>query len=171
MKLLGSHNIRKKGGECSTSRTTSPSKLEEMEFSKNCLLSADVDEEEDNSENPKVSSVMLVNQGKQSNSCPKDVTKHIQARSLEEDGNGYDSWHDNGSACSFEFHKGERTLQNPVIGPFFRHLPSKWNDAEKWLGDIPEEDQKVLAAFLFEKAGPQPTLVDLIIKRIKEKIP
>ncbi|XP_073114852.1 uncharacterized protein [Elaeis guineensis] len=54
-------------------------------------------------------------------------------RPLEEDGNGYDSGHDNGSTSSFEFHRGERALQHPAVGPFFRHIPSKWNDAEKWI--------------------------------------
>lgn len=54
-------------------------------------------------------------------------------RPLEEDGNGYDSGHDNGSTSSFEFHRGERGIQHPAIGPFFRHIPSKWNDAEKWI--------------------------------------
>ncbi|KAH7662816.1 Flavinator of succinate dehydrogenase protein [Dioscorea alata] len=38
-----------------------------------------------------------------------------------------------------------------------------------WQEEIPEEDEKVLAAFMSEKAGPMPTLADLIISRIKEK--
>lgn len=162
MKLLGAQNSRKKEDESRTSRTTSPSKLEEMEIAKDCLLAGDLDENEgqfvlqlnmharyliewlsffiycvfeciDSSKNSKVSSVMPVNQGNQSNSCSKDVAKQIQSRSSDDDGNEYDSGHDNGSTCSFEFHKGERTLQNQVATPFFRHLPSKWNDAEKWL--------------------------------------
>ncbi|MQL95904.1 hypothetical protein Taro_028569 [Colocasia esculenta] len=54
-------------------------------------------------------------------------------RSLAEESNGYDSGHDNGSASSFEFHRGERVLPSPVMGPFSRPVPSKWNDAEKWI--------------------------------------
>ncbi|KAM0938962.1 putative bystin [Dioscorea sansibarensis] len=38
-----------------------------------------------------------------------------------------------------------------------------------WQEEIPEEDEKILAAFMSEKAGPMPTLADLIINRIKEK--
>uniref|UniRef100_A0A1D1ZFF5 Uncharacterized protein At3g61260 n=1 Tax=Anthurium amnicola TaxID=1678845 RepID=A0A1D1ZFF5_9ARAE len=55
------------------------------------------------------------------------------ARSLAEESNGYDSGHDNGSTSSFEFHRGERTLPSPLVGPFCRPVPSKWNDAEKWI--------------------------------------
>ena len=54
-------------------------------------------------------------------------------RSIEEDGHGYDSEHDNGSTSSFEFHRGERSSLHPGVGPFSRHVPSKWNDAEKWI--------------------------------------
>ncbi|RWW68539.1 hypothetical protein BHE74_00023923 [Ensete ventricosum] len=50
----------------------------------------------------------------------------------DEENLGYDSGHDNGSARSFEFHKGERPLQQ-VSSPFVRNLPSKWNDAERWI--------------------------------------
>ncbi|KAG1342281.1 bystin [Cocos nucifera] len=35
--------------------------------------------------------------------------------------------------------------------------------------EIDEEDEKVLAAFMSGSAGPQPTLADLIIQKIKEK--
>ncbi|PKA61992.1 Remorin [Apostasia shenzhenica] len=51
----------------------------------------------------------------------------------EEDSNDYDSGHENASTSSFEFHRGEKTSQHPVIGAFSGHVPSKWNDAEKWL--------------------------------------
>lgn len=50
----------------------------------------------------------------------------------DEESLGYDSGHDNGSARSFEFHKGERPLQQ-ASSPFVRNLPSKWNDAERWI--------------------------------------
>lgn len=51
----------------------------------------------------------------------------------EEDCNGNESGQDNVSTNSFEFQRGERTVQHPVIGPFIRNAPSKWNDAEKWI--------------------------------------
>ncbi|KAL5977145.1 hypothetical protein ACLOJK_021487 [Asimina triloba] len=52
---------------------------------------------------------------------------------LEEDNTDYDSGIENASTSSFEFHRGERILHNPVWGPFARPMPSKWNDAEKWI--------------------------------------
>ncbi|XP_043688105.1 uncharacterized protein LOC122639341 isoform X2 [Telopea speciosissima] len=51
-------------------------------------------------------------------------------KSQEEDSTGYES---NASSSNFEFHKGERSLQNPMVRHFSRSIPSKWNDAEKWL--------------------------------------
>ncbi|CAL9771888.1 unnamed protein product [Musa acuminata subsp. burmannicoides] len=50
----------------------------------------------------------------------------------DEESFDYDSGHDNGSARSFEFHKGERPSQQ-ASSPFVRNLPSKWNDAERWI--------------------------------------
>lgn len=74
----------------------------------------------------------------------KGFTHHVQfstnlrsvhpMRSQDEDSTDYDSGHDNASSSSFEFHKGERTLHNPmVVRPYSRPVPSKWNDAEKWI--------------------------------------
>ncbi|KAK9085922.1 hypothetical protein Sjap_026333 [Stephania japonica] len=52
-------------------------------------------------------------------------------RATEEDNLDYDS---NASSSSFEFHKGERLVHNPVVrSSFTRPMPSKWNDAEKWI--------------------------------------
>ncbi|URE04631.1 Remorin, C-terminal region [Musa troglodytarum] len=39
----------------------------------------------------------------------------------------------NDTASSFEFHRVERIIQQPSLGLFSRHVPSKWNDAEKWI--------------------------------------
>lgn len=50
-------------------------------------------------------------------------------RTLEEENLDYDS---NASSSSFEFHK-ERSLQNSVSRSLSRPMPSKWNDAEKWI--------------------------------------
>ncbi|XP_077242238.1 remorin family protein [Tasmannia lanceolata] len=65
------------------------------------------------------------------NGC--DLSVIYPVKSLEEDSADYDSGHDNASSSSFEFHKGERTPHNPVFGHFSRPVPSKWNDAEKWI--------------------------------------
>ncbi|WOL16213.1 hypothetical protein Cni_G24995 [Canna indica] len=52
-------------------------------------------------------------------------------RSFDEGG----SFHNNGNdvASSFEFHRGERTIQQSSVSILYRHVPSKWNDAEKWI--------------------------------------
>ncbi|XP_072986185.1 uncharacterized protein [Typha latifolia] len=152
MKLLGSHGVRKKEGASNSSRA-SPSKLEDMEHSKNSLLAGEHDE--DRLEDCKDASTINLTaksgalRSEADTSLSKaentfqDVSYQLQpisslstvhpVRSLEEGGNGYDSCQDNGSTHSFEFHREERTVQHAVVGPFVRPIPSKWNDAEKWL--------------------------------------
>ncbi|CAL9163293.1 unnamed protein product [Musa hybrid cultivar] len=39
----------------------------------------------------------------------------------------------NDTVSSFEFHRFERIIQQPSLGLFSGHVPSKWNDAEKWI--------------------------------------
>lgn len=39
----------------------------------------------------------------------------------------------NDTVSSFEFHRVERIIQQPSLGLFSGHVPSKWNDAEKWI--------------------------------------
>ncbi|KAK8964420.1 hypothetical protein KSP40_PGU017399 [Platanthera guangdongensis] len=58
---------------------------------------------------------------------------HPMKHQEEEDNNNYDSGHESATTSSFEFHGGGRISHHPVIGPFSRQIPSKWNDAEKWL--------------------------------------
>lgn len=50
-------------------------------------------------------------------------------RTLEDDvdNEGY------ASSSSFEFHKGERSVYNPIGRSLLRPMSSKWNDAEKWI--------------------------------------
>ncbi|XP_073114030.1 uncharacterized protein [Elaeis guineensis] len=179
MKLLGAHSCIKIGG--SNSSQTSPSKIKDMENSKNRLLAGDFDEEvsckdskgaaelngvADSEASGVVLSTKEVSSYKQRNqpySCPKDLISkekvdmgHIKiqtvsknmsnqphsnsnlsmihpVRTLDVDADGYDSGHDNASTYSFEFHRVERTSQHLMIGPLNRHVPSKWNDAEKWI--------------------------------------
>lgn len=55
----------------------------------------------------------------------------IHPMRMHEDENlDYDS---NASSSSFEFHKGERSVHNSIARSFSRPMPSKWNDAEKWI--------------------------------------
>ncbi|KAL7211369.1 hypothetical protein ACSBR2_014278 [Camellia fascicularis] len=154
MKLIGAHQQRKKDGSNSNSSRTSPSKLEDAEFVKNSLLNnGDFDEEASSLE---VSSVKLSNsaaldagQSDQSSCQPrefmqKETVKMQQfsksdsgnsssvhpVRTLEEENLDYDS---NASSSSFEFHKGERSMHNPLTRSLSRPMSSKWNDAEKWI--------------------------------------
>ncbi|XP_022926610.1 uncharacterized protein LOC111433690 isoform X3 [Cucurbita moschata] len=52
------------------------------------------------------------------------------SKSLEDENLDYDS---NASSSSFEFHKGERSAQSSISRSHLRPMPSKWNDAEKWI--------------------------------------
>ncbi|EEC69669.1 hypothetical protein OsI_39100 [Oryza sativa Indica Group] len=117
MKLLGSH-----GGsigrvdEAKKSPRASPARLDADEddddHPKNSLLPQELDED-----------------------YPKDQSDSSRSRSDASHGragNGYDSG-------GFEFYREERPPPPPpaavavVGGTFFRQVPSKWNDAEKWL--------------------------------------
>ncbi|KAF5752715.1 hypothetical protein HS088_TW01G00631 [Tripterygium wilfordii] len=51
-------------------------------------------------------------------------------RILEDESVDYDS---NASSSSFEFDKGEKSSHNQLSRSFSRPVPSKWNDAEKWI--------------------------------------
>ena len=51
-------------------------------------------------------------------------------RIMEDDNLDYDS---NASSSSFEFHKGERSVNSHISRSISRPMPSKWNDAEKWI--------------------------------------
>ncbi|CBI30948.3 hypothetical protein VitviT2T_015478 [Vitis vinifera] len=155
MKLMGPHHQRKKDGSNSNSSRTSPSKLEDSEFVKNSLLAL-----EDEASSLEVSSVKLpgdvmpdLAQGDQISCQPKESLPRENGsvgrvktqqyskcdtgnsstihpvRTLEEENLDYDS---NASSSSFEFHK-ERSLHNSVSRSLSRPMPSKWNDAEKWI--------------------------------------
>lgn len=51
-------------------------------------------------------------------------------RILEDENLDYDS---NASSSSFEFHKGEKSVHHHINRSLSRSMPSKWNDAEKWI--------------------------------------
>ncbi|KAG8385249.1 hypothetical protein BUALT_Bualt03G0022400 [Buddleja alternifolia] len=157
MKLIGSYNQKKKGGSNSNSSRTSPSRLDDSEFVNNSLLEAqstDFAQEASSLDIPPTKSdsttsdaaqgdvnllqskepvpkengdagrfkMQLVSKGDSSNSSSVHPV-----RSYEDENLDYDS------TSSFEFHKGERSLQHSVSRPFSRPVPSKWNDAEKWI--------------------------------------
>ncbi|KAG8634710.1 uncharacterized protein LOC110604589 isoform X2 [Manihot esculenta] len=144
MKLMGPHHNRKKDGSNSNSSRTSPSRLDDAEFVNNSLLASN-DEEGDPAvdlsqvdqpscqpketllkENGNVGRVKMqqFSKGESGNS-----TAVHPMRSFEDDNLDYDS---NASSSSFEFHK-ERSVLNQFTRSLSRPMPSKWNDAEKWI--------------------------------------
>ncbi|XP_024017438.1 remorin 4.1 isoform X2 [Morus notabilis] len=160
MKLMGPHHLKKKDGSNSNSSRTSPSKLEDSDFVKNSLLAtANGDEEAPCLEVPsmKLSGTAALDRrqaeqtlNSQKESLPKEngnSTTRVRlqqsskgdssssstvhpVRIMEDDYLDYDS---NASSSSFEFHKGERSGHNPISRSISRPMPSKWNDAEKWI--------------------------------------
>ncbi|XP_057949889.1 uncharacterized protein LOC131144938 isoform X2 [Malania oleifera] len=159
MKLIRPHHGRKKEGSNSNSSRTSPSKLEDSEFVKNGLLASkngDFDEEAPSLDVPSANlpgeAVPDSGQDDRDSSRAKDLLPRKNGemghakmqqfsrpdtgklstihpvRNLEDENLDYDS---NASSSSFEFHKAERSLHNPRS--MSRPMPSKWNDAEKWI--------------------------------------
>ncbi|KAL5205701.1 hypothetical protein ABZP36_033910 [Zizania latifolia] len=118
MKLLGSHGSSKME-DASNSPRASPSRLVvDDDHPKNSLLAQELDEEY-----PK---------DRSDSSRSRSDASHVRA-GHGGGGNGYDSGHDAGGGGNFEFYREGRQAA-PVVGPFFRQVvPSKWNDAEKWL--------------------------------------
>nr|KYP52993.1 Remorin [Cajanus cajan] len=162
MKLLGPHHHRKKDGSNSNSSRTSPSRLEDAEFV-NSLLASKSDSLDDEVTSPSLEvhelkpsgdAVLNRRQGDQTSYEPKETmakengdmgrvkVQHFQKadtgssstihalRTTEDENLDYDS---NASSSSFEFDKGERPVNNPATRSLFRPIPSKWNDAEKWI--------------------------------------
>ncbi|XP_017411952.1 uncharacterized protein LOC108323747 isoform X3 [Vigna angularis] len=163
MKLLGPHHHRKKDGSNSNSSRTSPSRLEDAEFVNSLLASKNDNLEDEVTSpslevlSLKPSSDAVVDRkqsGKISHEAKETIAKengetgrvkmqHFQKvvgsgssstihalRSVEDENLDYDS---NASSSSFEFDKGERPGNNPATRSLFRPIPSKWNDAEKWI--------------------------------------
>ncbi|CAK7350166.1 unnamed protein product [Dovyalis caffra] len=162
MKLLGAHHHRMKDGSNNNSPRTSPSKLEDTEFVKNSLLASNCGDfsEEVAAPNLEVASVYLPGEavldlsqagqvsGQQMETLRKEIgdTGRVKmqpftkcekgnssavhpVRTVEDENLDYDS---NASSSSFEFHN-ERSLNNQLSRRFSRPMPSKWNDAEKWI--------------------------------------
>ncbi|KAK7246916.1 hypothetical protein RIF29_41787 [Crotalaria pallida] len=159
MKLMGP---RKKDGSNNNSSRTSPSRLEDAE-SVNSLLALENDNLDDEVTSPslevlslKPSSDAVLDRRKSDQTSyeaketiPKEngdvgrvKMQHFQksesgssstihlVRSIEDENLDYDS---NASSSSFEFDKGERHMSNPGTRSLLRPIPSKWNDAEKWI--------------------------------------
>ncbi|XP_022925890.1 uncharacterized protein LOC111433166 [Cucurbita moschata] len=152
MKLMGPHHHKKKDGSNCNSSRTSPSKLEDIEFARNSLLlSAESGDFED-----EVTSEKVLNQSvsdpkpsdrssglpkeflskensesvrNRMNQCSNSSTVH-PSKPIEDENLDYDS---NASSSSFEFHKGERSVHSSISRSHLRPMPSKWNDAEKWI--------------------------------------
>ncbi|PSS04919.1 Serine/arginine-rich splicing factor like [Actinidia chinensis var. chinensis] len=150
MKLVGPHHQKKKDGSNSNSSRTSPTKLEDAEFVKNSLLATNSRDFDEDTSSLEVSSMNLSSNQSDQNSCqprdfvPRENVKLQQfsksdsgnsssvhpVKTLEEENIDYDS---NASPSSFEFHRGERSLHNPMSRSLSRPMSSKWNDAEKWI--------------------------------------
>ncbi|KAK4349413.1 hypothetical protein RND71_032168 [Anisodus tanguticus] len=157
MKLIGPHHQKKKEGSNSNSSRTSPARLEDSEFVNNSLLatqSGDFEDEYGNLEatENKLPGNSFLNSGQgdeNSNSCvPKENGEAARAKRQQfskADGGNSSSVHpvkgcedenfDYDSTSSFEFHKGERSMHHHSVTArsFSRPMPSKWNDAEKWI--------------------------------------
>ncbi|CAL5214003.1 unnamed protein product [Lathyrus oleraceus] len=160
MKLLGA---RKKDGSNSNSSRTSPARLEDAEFVNGLLSSNgdNLDEEVTSPSldvaaalKPLSDAVLERKQNGQFSNEPKETMprengdtgrlkmQHFHkvdtgssstihpVRSIEDDNLDYDS---QASSSSFEFDKGERPVSNHVTRSLLRPIPSKWNDAEKWI--------------------------------------
>ncbi|KAL1205089.1 Remorin 4.1 [Cardamine amara subsp. amara] len=150
MKLMGPLNNKKKEGSKSNSNSsrTSPSRLQisdDTEFSKNSLLASKPDSDDDvaasttdiavaklpnepvldltESDN-KASRPQQFRKGDLS-VAPPHIVRHQEDENLD-----YDS---NASSSSFEFHRARGERNNVSRAYPTRQMPSKWNDAEKWI--------------------------------------
>ncbi|KAK7359441.1 hypothetical protein VNO77_01401 [Canavalia gladiata] len=162
MKLLGPHHHRKKDGSNNNSSRTSPSRLEDAEFV-NSLLASKNDNLDDEVTSPSLEVLSLKPSGdamldrrqsdptsyepketmpKENGDMSRVKMQHFSKvdtgsssiihpmRTAEDENLDYDS---NASSSSFEFDKGERPVNNPATRSLLRPMPSKWNDAEKWI--------------------------------------
>ncbi|KAJ0233633.1 Remorin family protein [Hirschfeldia incana] len=159
MKLMGPHNNKNREGSTNNnSSRTSPVRLEVSdgtEFFKNSLLASKSDSYDDDNvaastdrEVAKLSVLDLSNTQASThrsegltreNNQPKPqllkkADMSMALRPQEDDSLDYDS---NASSSSFEFHggvRGDRSNPNHVSRAYpSRQMPSKWNDAEKWI--------------------------------------
>ncbi|XP_020092787.1 uncharacterized protein LOC109713202 [Ananas comosus] len=128
MRLFGSHHIRKQESANNSSRA-SPSKLDDTECSRKSLLAEDPDETYKLKDNGNASPLIAVENSEASSEALSGVSTVEFARSSEEDGN----MNDNRNSYNFEFQREKRGIQHSVVGSFIRQVPSKWNDAEKWI--------------------------------------
>ncbi|CAN7133502.1 uncharacterized protein LOC103835220 [Brassica rapa] len=159
MKLMGSHNNKKREGSNNNSSRTSPVRLQVSdgtELSKNSLLASNSDSYDDDNVAASTTDIRVAklpvldlsdtqasrhgsegltretNQPKPQQLKKTDLSMAL--RPQEDESLDYDS---NASSSSFEFHggvRGERSNQNHVSRAYpSRQMPSKWNDAEKWI--------------------------------------
>ncbi|EPS59344.1 hypothetical protein M569_15463 [Genlisea aurea] len=149
MKLLGARNpkIMKEDESNNNSSRTSPSRQDDSEFANNSLLLPSPDEDLD-IQDSSVEVVPEKSDAAASDSAAlarqhNDLVKHRTHHGLKGDSSDSSSVHparacedenlDYDSTSSFEFHKGERSLHHSINRTFSRPMPSKWNDAEKWI--------------------------------------
>ncbi|XP_066356894.1 remorin 4.1-like isoform X2 [Miscanthus floridulus] len=127
MKLLGSHGGNKDESTRKSPRASPPSRLDDDDddHPNNSLLLQELDEEY-----PK-------NHRSDSSRSRSDASHGRAARSRSCGGSGSDSGIENGAGGNFEFCKERAAVPATTVAvsaPFFRQqVPSKWNDAEKWI--------------------------------------
>ncbi|KAG8092894.1 hypothetical protein GUJ93_ZPchr0012g21172 [Zizania palustris] len=123
MKLLGSHGSSKMDDASKSPRASPPRLVDDDndDHPKNSLLAQELDEE-------------YPNDRSDSSRSRSDASHGRAGHGGGVGGHGCDSGHEagGGGGGNFEFYREERQVA-PVVGPFFRQVPSKWNDAEKWL--------------------------------------
>ncbi|XP_010540600.1 PREDICTED: uncharacterized protein LOC104814313 isoform X2 [Tarenaya hassleriana] len=114
MKLMGPRHCSKKEGS------------NVMEFAKNSLLDSKSDLDSGVTNETRVMDRTRIHQFRKG-----DLSMVHPTRQLDDENPDYDS---NASSPSFEFpNGGERYNCNPGPSSYPRQIPSKWNDAEKWI--------------------------------------
>ncbi|CAD6269309.1 unnamed protein product [Miscanthus lutarioriparius] len=127
MKLLGSHGGNKDESTRKSPRASPPSRLDDDDddHPNNSLLPQELDEEY-----PK-------DHRSDSSRSRSDASHGRAARSRSYGGSGSDSGIENGAGGNFEFCKEGAAVPATTVAVsalFFRQqVPSKWNDAEKWI--------------------------------------
>ncbi|XP_065872710.1 uncharacterized protein [Euphorbia lathyris] len=78
-------------------------------------------------------------------------------RSQEDSSSDHETGHDGTSASStsFEFQKQERASQRVPVAPFSKPLPSKWDDAQKWIASPTSTRQRTGHAHVQGGLGPR----------------
>lgn len=86
-------------------------------------------------------------------------------RNLDEESKNFNSSGNDTGGSSFEFYRSERTTKQPSLGLFYRHVPSKWNDAEKWILNRQMINSGIKKK-VFSQNNHQTTKITTILQRV-----